>query len=66
MGPAAEDYIRRRIRIVQQGRDPETISVDKLERLAAGIDMTAKGYMTPARAKAFRNAVLALKKDDGS
>lgn len=62
MGPAAEDYVRRRIRIVQQGRDPETITDDKLERLAAGIDMTAKGYMTPARARAFRDAVLALKR----
>lgn len=61
MGPAAEDYVRRRIRIVQQGRDPETITPDKLERLAAGIDMTAKGYMTPARATAFRHAILKLK-----
>ena len=61
MGPAAEDYVRRRIRIVQQGRDPETITADKLERLAAGIDMTAKGYMTAARAAAFRDAVLRLK-----
>jgi hypothetical protein len=61
MGPAAEDYVRRRIRIVQQGRDPETITKDKLERLAAGIDMTAKGYMTPARAAAFRKAILDLR-----
>jgi hypothetical protein len=62
MGPAAEDYVRRRIRIVQQGRAPETITADKLDRLAAGIDMTAKGYMGEARAAAFRDAVLALKK----
>jgi hypothetical protein len=61
MGPAAEDYIRRRIRIVQNGRAPETIEADKLERLAAGIDMTAKVYMGEARAQRFRDAVLALK-----
>lgn len=61
MGPAAEDYVRRRIRIVLGGRDPETIGVDKLDRLAAGIDMTANGYMSDAKAHAFRDEVLALK-----
>jgi hypothetical protein len=61
MGIAAEDYIRRRIRIVQHGRDPETIATDRLDRLAAGIDMTAKGYMSEAKAAAFRDRILALK-----
>jgi hypothetical protein len=61
MGPAAEDYIRRRLRIVQHGREPETITVDRLDRLAAGIDMTAKGYMSPAKAQAFRDDILRLK-----
>lgn len=61
MGPAAEDYIRRRIRIVQAGRDPETIDLERLERLAAGIDMTATGYMTGSKAKAFKNEILALR-----
>ena len=61
MGPAAEDYIRRRIRIVQRGEAPETIGADRLERLAAGIDMTAKVYMGPRRAAAFRDAVLRLR-----
>jgi hypothetical protein len=61
MGPAAEDYVRRRLRIVQHGRDPETITVDRLDRLAAGIDMTAKGYMSPAKARAFRDDILRLK-----
>ena len=60
MGPAAEEYIRRRIRIVQGGRAPESIEVDKLARLAAGIDMTAKLYMHEARAGRFRDEVLAL------
>ena len=62
MGIAAEDYIRRRIRIVQHGQPPETITEDRLDRLAAGIDMTAKGYMSPAKAAAFRKEILALKK----
>ena len=61
MGPAAEEYIRRRIRIVQQGGDPESIGPDKLERLAAGIEMTAKGYLSKQKAEAFRDAILALR-----
>lgn len=61
MGPAAEDYIRRRIRIVTHGAEPETIEADRLPRLAAGIDMTAKMYMSPNKAEAFRDAILALR-----
>lgn len=61
MGAAAEDYVRRRCRIVLGGSDPETMSVERLDRLAAGIDMTAKGYMSPAKAAAFRDEVLRLK-----
>jgi len=61
MGVAAEEYIRRRIRIVMGGAPPETIAEDRLERLAAGIDMTAKGYMSPAKAAAFRDQILALR-----
>lgn len=62
MGPAADDYIRRRIRIVQAGKPPEEIEPDKLDRLAAGIDMTAKGYLSELKAGAFRDEILALKK----
>ena len=65
MGPAAEDYIRRRIRIVQRGEAEETIAPDKLDRLAAGIDMTAKVYMSPTRAAQFRDDILALKERHG-
>jgi hypothetical protein len=61
MGAAAEDYIRRRIRIVQSGEDPETITAERLERLAAGIEMTAKGYMSEAKARAFETAIRDLK-----
>ena len=65
MGPAAEDYIRRRIRIVQHGDAPETLTADRLDRLAAGIDMTAKVYMGPAKAAAFRDEILALREKYG-
>lgn len=65
MGPAADDYIRRRIRIVQRGEAEETIAPDKLDRLAAGIDMTAKVYMSPGRAAQFKDDVLALKEKHG-
>jgi hypothetical protein len=61
MGAAADDYIHRRIRIVQRGDAPEEISVDRLDRLAVGIDMTASGYMSQAKATAFRDAILMLK-----
>jgi hypothetical protein len=61
MGIAAEDYIRRRIRIASRGEAPEEIGLDRLDRLAAGIDMTAKGYMSETKAAAFRDAILALK-----
>lgn len=61
MGVAAEDYVRRRIRIVQGGQDPETVQVDRLERLAAGIDMTARVYMSDEKARRFRDEVLALR-----
>ena len=65
MGPAAEDYIRRRIRIVQRGEAPETLTGDRLERLAAGIDMTAKVDMGPTKVAAFRNDILALRERYG-
>ena len=65
MGPAAEDYIRRRIRIVQHGEAPETLTADRLDRLAAGIDMTAKVYMGPLKAAAFRDEILALREKHG-
>jgi hypothetical protein len=60
IGPAAEDYIRRRIRIVQRGEPEETVAADKLDRLAAGIDMTAKDYRSPGKAAAFRDEILSL------
>lgn len=63
MGIAAEDYIRRRIRIVQHGEAPETITTERLDRLVAGIDMTATGYMSASKAQAFRNAILELKRN---
>ena len=65
MGAAAEDYIQRRIRIVQHGQEPEKITVDRLDRLAVGIDMTAKGYMSQRKAQAFRDEILALKNKNG-
>jgi hypothetical protein len=36
--------------------------VDRLDRLAAGIDMTAKGYMSAAKAQAFRDEILRLRR----
>ena len=61
MGIAAEDYIRRRIRIVQRGETPESIGRERIDRLAAGVAMTAKVYMSEAKAAAFVDAIRALK-----
>lgn len=60
MGPAAEDYIRRRIRIVQGGKAPEAVEASRLPRLAVGIEMTAKVYISEKKAEAFRQAILDL------
>lgn len=64
MGVAAEDYIRRRIRIVQRGVEPELITAEKVPRLAAGIEMTAHVYMSARKAAAFRDEILALESDE--
>jgi hypothetical protein len=61
MGIAAEDYVRRRIRIVLRGESPELIDPARLDRLLAGIDMTAKGYMSTEKAQAFRQEIALLK-----
>lgn len=61
MGVAAEDYVRRRIRIVQAGEDPEKVTPDRLDRLAAGIDMTAKVYMSEAKVEQFKKDILELR-----
>jgi hypothetical protein len=65
MGIAAEDYIRRRIRIVQRGEAPETIVAERLDRVAAGVEMTAGIYMSKKKAQAFRDAILSLKNGVG-
>lgn len=61
MGIAAEDYIRRRIRIVLRGQPSETITADRIDRLVVGIEMTAKGYMSPSKAQQFCREISALK-----
>lgn len=65
MGVAAEDYIRRRIRIVQRGESPETITRDRIARLAVGIQMTANGYMSERKAAEFHARILALRDEEG-
>lgn len=62
LGVAAKDYIDRRIRIVQRGEEPETVTVDRLERLAAGIGMTAKVYINADKVERFQAEILALER----
>jgi hypothetical protein len=60
MGPAAQEYMDRRIRIVLRGEDPRGLPPEKLERLAAGVEMTAKFYMSETRTKQFIREIRAL------
>ena len=61
MGIAAKEYIDRRCRIVSRDTNPEDIDIEKLERLVAGIDMTAKVYMSEEKAREFSQRILYLK-----
>jgi hypothetical protein len=61
MGIAAKEYIDRRCRIVSRETKPEDISIEKLDRLVAGIDMTAKVYMSEQKAREFGQRILDLK-----
>lgn len=62
MGIAAKEYIDRRCRIVARDIPPENFTIDKLDRLLAGIDMTAKVYMGTEKAADFRREIEALRK----
>ena len=62
MGIAAKEYIDRRCRIVSRDSKPEDIKIDKIDRLVAGIDMTAKVYMGDEKAREFSRQILDLKK----
>jgi len=64
MGIAAKEYIERRCRIVLGGSSAEEITIDKLERLSAGIEMTAKAYIGRERAEAFRKQIEALRHNE--
>ena len=61
MGIAAKEYIDRRCRIAARDVPPEEFTFEKLDRLCAGVDMTAKVYMSPERAEAFMKQIEALK-----
>lgn len=61
MGIAAKEYIDRRCRIVARDTPPEQLTVDKLDRLVAGIKMTSQVYMSDEKAEAFQSEVAALK-----
>jgi hypothetical protein len=61
MGIAAKEYVDRRCRIVARDSPPEEISPEKLDRLVAGIEMTARVYMSNEKAAAFKREVDALK-----
>lgn len=61
MGRVAEEYIQRRCRVSLDISDPASLSPGDIERLAAGIDLTANAYMNEEKARKFRNEILALK-----
>ncbi len=61
MGIAAEEYFQRRCRIAARGAAPEQVTVDHLDRIVAGVKMTAKVYMSDEKAAAFMHDLAALK-----
>jgi hypothetical protein len=63
MGIAAQDYIDRRCRIVARDTKPEDVTVERLDRLLVGIDMTAKVYMSEARVAAFKQEIADLREN---
>ena len=64
MGIAAKEYIDRRCRIVARDSSPADIGPEKLDRLVAGIDMTARVYMSEDKAREFSRRIRELKSRD--
>jgi len=58
MGLIAEEYLARRCRVSLDKSDPTDLEPDDLDRLAAGIDMTAGAYISEEKAKRFKEEIL--------
>ena len=61
MGLAAKEYIARRCRVSLEKGDPADIQVEDVDRLAAGIELTAGAYLTEEKARRFKKEILDLK-----
>jgi len=61
MGIAAEEYIERRCRVSLEITKPSDVKKDEIERLAAGIEMSAGAYMSDEKVKNFKDEILKLK-----
>lgn len=60
MGLAADEYIERRCRVSLDITSPADLKIEDLDRLAAGIEMTAGAYMSEEKVRNFKNEVLKL------
>jgi len=61
MGLAAEEYIERRCRVSIEINNPADIKREDIDRLAAGIEMTAGAYISEEKVKKFKDEILQLK-----
>ena len=61
MGLAAKEYIGRRCRVSLEKNDPADLQFEDIDRLAAGIELTAGAYLTEEKARRFKEDVLELK-----
>jgi len=61
MGFAAEEYIERRCRVSTDLKTAADLKREHIERLAAGIEMTAGAYMGEEKVKKFKEEIIKLK-----
>jgi len=60
MGPAAEQFIARRYKVIIGPDDPRLLVAADIVRLAEAIGIAGAAYMTDPKAAAFKKEVLAL------
>jgi len=61
MGIAAREYIDRRCRVSLEIANPNDMKKEDIERLAAGVEMSAGAYMGEEKVKKFKEEILKLK-----
>lgn len=61
MGPAAEEYIRRRCNVALGLSNPAELRQEHIDRLAESVGLTAEVYVSQAKVRQFKEDLLRLK-----